>query len=190
MEVKELVKFLETHGFLQSFGAINGTHIYINRKGYHSINMQVICDYRHCFLDALVKWSGSVHDSRIFLNSSINKKLKNGEIPTCEKVLEERKDAIPVCWIGDIAYPWLTFLMNEYPVGAKKQKEKYFGYKLSSARIIIENARGRLKARFRCLHCAMDIDINILPQVIHSCFILHNYWEIKNGCPRKTFYHH
>ena len=26
----------------------------------------------------------------------------------------------------------------------------------------------------------MDSDLNALPQVIHSCFILHNYCEIKN----------
>ena len=37
-----------------------------------------------------------------------------------------------------------------------------------------------MKARFRCLHCAMDIDINTLPQVILSCFILHNYCKIQN----------
>ena len=71
--------------------------------------MQVILDHRYSFLDVLVKWPGSVHYSRIFLNSSIDKKLRNGEIPKCEKVLLEGHDAIPACLIGDPAYPLLPF---------------------------------------------------------------------------------
>ena len=60
-------------------GAIAGTHIEIkvpnedyrdciNREGYYSIKMQAVCDYRYCFLDAIVKWPSSVHVSRTFLN--------------------------------------------------------------------------------------------------------------------------
>ena len=70
--------------------------------------------------------------------------------------------------------------MKDYPGVRKHQRQKYFDYKLSSARITIENAFSRLKARFRYLHRVMDSDLNALPQVIHSCFILHNYCEIKN----------
>ena len=85
MKVKELVnKFLEIHGFPQRIGAINCTHIqikepnehysdYINRKTYYSINVQVDCDYRYCFLDLVVKWPGSVHESRKFLTLQLIK---------------------------------------------------------------------------------------------------------------------
>ena len=50
---------------------------------------------------------------------------------------------------------------------------------MSSAHIVIENAFGQLKGRFCCLKRAMDIDINVLPQVIMACFVLHNYCEMK-----------
>ena len=62
-EVKFITtKFLEVHGFAQCLGAIDATHIkikdprkhytdYINPKGYISINIQVVCDYKYYFMD-------------------------------------------------------------------------------------------------------------------------------------------
>ena len=74
----------------------------------YSINVQAVCYYRYCFLDVAEKKPGSVHDSRIFLNSSINKKLRNLETPKCEKTLVEGYEAIPTHLIGDLAYPLLV----------------------------------------------------------------------------------
>ena len=51
---------------------------------------------------------------------------------------------------------------------------------MSSARIVIENTFGRLKGRFGYLKRDKDIDINVLPQVIMACFVLHNFCEMKN----------
>ena len=60
----------------------------------------------------------------------------------------------------------------------KMKKSRFFGYRLSSARMVIECAFGRLKARFGCLRRDMDINLDDLTYVIHSCFILHNFFEI------------
>ena len=60
----------------------------------------------------------------------------------------------------------------------KMRKSRFFGYRLSSARMVIECAFGRLKARFGCLRRDMDINLDDLTYVIHSCFILHNFFEI------------
>ena len=68
----------------------------------------------------VVKWPGSVHDSTIFLNSSINRKLRNRE---CEKVLVEGRDVITIYLIGDPAYPLFPFIMKEYPGRGEKQRE-------------------------------------------------------------------
>ena len=72
----------------------------------------------------------------------------------------------------------LPYVMKEFSGGGKNDRERFFSYKLSSSRIVIENAFGRLKGRFGCLKRAVDIGINVLPQVIVACFTLHNYCEM------------
>ena len=45
--------------------------------------------------------------------------------------------------------------------------------------MVIECTFGRLKARFGCLRREMDINLKDFPAVIHSCFILQNFCEIR-----------
>ena len=74
-----------------AIGAIDCTHIrilkpslcqkgdeYINRKAYPSINVQATCDAEEYFTSVVAKWPGSVHDSRIFKNSSVHEYMKQG----------------------------------------------------------------------------------------------------------------
>ena len=77
-------------GFPQTAGAIDGTHIpilrpsgdsgsdYYNRKGFYSIVMQALVDYRGIFLDIYLGWPGKVHDARVFSNSSLYAKAQQG----------------------------------------------------------------------------------------------------------------
>ena len=69
---EESEKFEETRGFPGVMGAIDGCHIpikapgknpeqYINRKGHHSIQLQVICDTSMRFTDVFCGFPGSVH---------------------------------------------------------------------------------------------------------------------------------
>ena len=190
-EVKESTEmFYSQHGFPQGIGAIDGTHIpikktvenptdYINRKGRYTLNWQVVTDHQYCFVDVNIMWPGSVHDARMFSNSSLNQEFRDGTIPPCQRIIVEGKPAVLVCILGDSAYPLLPFLMKEFAHGGKNEREQFFGYRLSSSRMVIECAFGRLKARFGCLRRKMDINLDELPAVIHSCFILHNFCELR-----------
>ena len=128
----------------------------------------------------MIKWPVSVHDARVFGNSSLNQQFRDGTIPKCEKEIVKGELPVPISILGDPTYPLLPFLMKEFSKGGKDNSERFFDQRLSSARMIIECAFGRMKARFGCLRRGMDINLNDLPAVIHACFILHNYCELKN----------
>ena len=64
-------------------GAIDGSHIRItapsedeyanvNRKRYHSINIQAVCNANLIFRDVVAKWLGSHHDSFLLEASSVH----------------------------------------------------------------------------------------------------------------------
>ena len=90
--LKEVVDGFElTKGFPQAVGAIDGTHIpiirpeqspadYYNRKGYYSIIMQGLVDFRGIFMDICIGWPGKVHDARVFSNSEVYKKGMQGTL--------------------------------------------------------------------------------------------------------------
>jgi hypothetical protein len=192
-EVIELkTRFFQAHGFPQCIGAIDGTHIgiakpkdnptsYINKASNFSLNIQAVCDYRYRFLDVVIRWPGSVHDARIFSNSIINRKMASGTIPRCPAVIVPNEQAVPVCLLADPAYPLLPHVMKEFVGGGQTMQEQFYGYRLSSARMTIECAFGRLKGRFGCLRRNMDINMKDLPRLVHACFIMHNFCETRNN---------
>lgn len=84
---------------------------------------------------------------------------------------------VPVV-LADQPFPLQPHLMKPFPrrgpVGSLSQ---IFNYRLSSARCIVENAFGRLKAHFRILHKGLECDIDNVNTVIRACCVLRNICE-------------
>lgn len=153
-------------------GAIDCTHIeimkprrrdfpdqYVNRKGWHSINVQAVCDSETYFVDVCAEWPGCVHDSRIFTNSTLFHLMETEDMGIL---------------LGDQGYPSLPFLLTPYN---NPQSEAHIRYNtaVSRGRVVIERAFGLVKQRFRCLTRAMSLPLRRVCTAIVACFILHNY---------------
>ncbi|XP_052065811.1 putative nuclease HARBI1 [Mytilus californianus] len=68
--------------FPNVLGCIDCTHVkiqgpsedeatFVNRKGYHSVNVQAVCDYEGKFANICANWPGSTLDSHIFNTSNL-----------------------------------------------------------------------------------------------------------------------
>lgn len=83
--------FYQKRNFPGVIGAIDCTHVpiqnpggdtgelYRNRKGYFSINVQLLCDHKLTIRNVVASWMGSAHDTRIFNESLLKDKLE--ELP-------------------------------------------------------------------------------------------------------------
>ena len=188
--LREIVDgFLHRWGFPQTVAAINGTHIpiskpqysaadYYNRKGYYSVLMQGLVDFRGRFMNVNIGWPGKVHDARVFANSVCYKDGCAGNLfPNWKKTLKNVE--VPLLILGDPAYPLLPWLMKPYAdYPGITAKERNYNYRQSRARMCVENAFGRLKGRWRCLLKRMDYHIDNVPDVIATCVTLHNLCEV------------
>lgn len=181
--VNIMERFQRSSGFPSVIGAIDGTHIkirapvkdpnsYINRKGFHSINVQVVCDSRGLFTHCYAGQPGSVHDARVFRNSPVAPFLELAEeyFPNNSHL------------IGDAAYGIHPHMMVPFRNnGHLTIRQRNFNYCLSSTRMAIERAIGQLKIRFRILlDCLPLLDIKKIPEFIIACCVLHNVCLLQN----------
>lgn len=187
--LREIVNgFRDKWGFPQCAGAIDGTHVpiiaphqskadFYNRKGYYSVLLQAVVDHKLQFWDINVGWPGKVHDARVFANSSLFKKAQSGRLfPSWTENFQGVP--VPLTIIGDAAYPLLPWLQKPFAEGqCFTQAQQQYNYRLSRARMCVERAFGRLKARWRCLLKRNDHSINIINTIIVACCTLHNICE-------------
>ena len=187
---KVMETFEQKWGFPQCAGAVDGSHIpikapvsfhadYYNRKGWHSIILQGVVDSAYTFIDINVGWPGKVHDARVFANSTIFKKGEAGNLFPETRAKKINGVKIPVMIIADAAYPLLNWVQKPFPDHGTLSREKlHFNYRLSRARMVAENAFGRLKGRWRCLLKQNEGDIDKMNNVVAACCILHNMCEM------------
>ena len=68
--------------------------------------------------------------------------------------------------------------------------QKTYNYRQSRARMVVENAFGRLKGRWRCLLKRMDFKLQNVPPIVSSCVVLHNICEMYGDTCREEWIDH
>lgn len=82
-------KFMLKYNFPGILGVIDGTHVsisalpkaieraFVNRKGTHSINVQIVCNSDMVITNINARYPGSTHDSFVYNNSQVYTFLEN-----------------------------------------------------------------------------------------------------------------
>ncbi|XP_050517687.1 putative nuclease HARBI1 [Diabrotica virgifera virgifera] len=190
---------LRSRGIPGVVGAIDGCHIpikqpvrnandFYNRKGFHSIILQGVCDENGVFIDVNIGRPRRMHDARVFRLSEIYEYLtrENSILPANLHL------------IADSAYPLLLNLMKPFQDnGHLPEEHVVYNTKLSSIRSTIERAFGLLKCKFRRLKY---LDVNhsqIASRIVLAACVLHNFillqgnaalddYDIVNAAPNEN----
>ena len=105
--------FYKESRFPNVVGLVDGTHIeiiepednedvYVNRCNYHSLNVQIICNFECHIVNVSVRWPGSVHDSTVLQESLVKQYFKT--------ISDQPKELL----LGDSGYPCLNWLITPY----------------------------------------------------------------------------
>lgn len=154
-------------------GGAESAKEYHNFKNFYSIVLMGMVDAKMRFIWTSVGYPGSNHDSIIFRSTNLFTKLMEGYIlPTYTKLVEGTK--VPFMILADSAFPHLPWIQKPYTNAVLSEKERYFNYRLSRARMVVECAYGMLKSRWRVLHRRCDSNNETMKVKSLACIVLHN----------------
>uniref|UniRef100_A0A8C1UMA5 Putative nuclease HARBI1 n=1 Tax=Cyprinus carpio TaxID=7962 RepID=A0A8C1UMA5_CYPCA len=152
--------FFSIARFLNVVGAIDGKHVriqaptahehlFVNRKGYHSLNIQAVCDSDLRFLNCVARWPGSLHDSRIY------------------------QGIIDGVLLGDSGYPLKPWLLTPF-LNPTTPAQRNYNIAHCSTHNTVERAFGVVKRRFHCLHGELRMAPDRVCNIICATVVLHN----------------
>ncbi|KAJ4945805.1 hypothetical protein JOQ06_023483 [Pogonophryne albipinna] len=82
---------------------------------------------------------------------------------------------MPFVIVGDAAFPLKPYLMRPYPGKNLTHQKRIFNYRLSRARMVVENAFGILASRWRIFHRRINLHPKNVDTLVVAGCILHNF---------------
>ncbi|XP_064465442.1 uncharacterized protein LOC135376958 [Ornithodoros turicata] len=179
-------EFHAASGFPHAVGALDGCHFpvsppkqhaadYYNYKGWYSIILLALVDHLYRFRYINLGSPGRCHDAHVYGRSRLCA-LVDGEYFRSHVTTIEETPVAPVI-LCDQAFPLTTNLLKPFPNPPKETPQAVFNYNLSRTRRVVENAFGRLKARFRFVMKRMECRLPTAKRAIRAACILHNVCE-------------
>ncbi|XP_046976572.1 putative nuclease HARBI1 [Vanessa cardui] len=148
-------------------------HLFYNRKGYHSLNVQMVCDSNLLILNVNAKFGGATHDSHIWSSSRVELYMR-----------ELHQNNEQVWLLGDSGYPQRPWLMTPILNAVEGSREHRYTQLHVQARNCIERCFGLLKARWRCLlrDRVLHYHPRVASKITMACCVLHNI-ALQAGLP-------
>nr|CAH7743530.1 unnamed protein product [Callosobruchus chinensis] len=157
-------------------GCIDCTHValvrpneheerFLNRKHYHSRNVQIICDSNLNVLNVDATFGGATDDAHIWKNSEVQRHLRD---------LHQHGEH--VWFLGDSAYPLRPWLLTPIVNAEPNTPDEHYTNLHTTCRNMVERCIGVMKARWRCLlaHRVLHYDHHMVAKIINACTVLHN----------------
>ena len=169
------------------WGAIDGCHIpikcppgglqsckeYHNFKNFYSIVLMAMVYAKYRFTWGSCGFPGNSHDSVILQSTDLWEQLQEKEyLPNIAKQINGIE--VPPLILADSAFQLKSWLMKPYTNSKLTEKERYFNYQLSRARMITECAYGQLKGRWRILMRKCESLPEEVKIITLACMVLHN----------------
>ncbi|GJF00846.1 DDE superfamily endonuclease [Phanerochaete sordida] len=175
-------------GFPGCLGSCDGTYFrladkpgengyaYWCHKKFYALVLQAVVDNRGMFMAYEFGWPGCVQDSRVFTESDLwvnrEKYFREHEFILVDKGYPLTPFSIR---------PFTDFDLTNDPAEAARRKR--WNQQLSSQRIYVEHAFGRLKGRFEWLRCIPSHNKEEIFRILEALLILHNFLEARNDDP-------
>lgn len=181
--------FWEKWNFPNCLGAIDGKKIniqappvsgsqFFDYKKHFSVVLMALVDSEYRFRVIQVGDFGRTSDGGVYANSALGKGMERGSLhvpPSAPLLGAAHLGPVPFVMVGDAAFPLKPYLMRPYPAQDRTHQKRIYSYRLSRARMVVENAFGILSSRWRIFLRR----INLLPRhvdtlTVAAC-ILHNF---------------
>lgn len=186
--------FQKLCGLSGIIGVLDGCHIkinrpntrggdYMNRQSFYSVLLQGIVDDRGRFIDIFVGPPGKVDDARMLRASNFYADWQ-------DKMGEYRL-------LGDSAYTGQAdpfIVIPKCDDGTLTEDEQLQNSRISSGRVVIDRAFGRMKCKWRRVRDLQNTRLENVVMIIMAACFLHNMCigdnekceEHLQGCPRQA----
>lgn len=126
---------------------------------------------------------GSISDGGVWRNSDLAADLAAGNVDLPPPTpLPGREVPFPHVIVADEAFPLTTYLMRPYARRNQlTDEQRVFNYRLSRARLCIENTFGILASRWRILHQQFGVSVTNAKVIFKALVCLHNFIMSSNN---------
>lgn len=183
-------EFEERWNFPLCCGALDGKHVklkappnsgslFFDYKGDHALVLLAVVDAQYRFRVIDVGGYGRTSDGGILANSAFGQALRDGtlHLPPDQHITgADHRGPQPHVFVADEAFPLRRNLMRPFPGrGGLSPEQRVFNYRLSRARLVVEDAFGIWSAQWRMFRR----EVEVYPEVVENCVkatcVLHNF---------------
>ncbi|RXN10421.1 nuclease HARBI1 [Labeo rohita] len=189
--------FEERWNFPLCCGALDGKHVLIkappntgsqfhNYKGTFSLVLLAVVDARYCFRVIDVGGYGRTSDGGTLANSAFGQALRGGTLhlpPDRHLPGADHRGPQPHVFVADEAFPLRKNLMRPFPGRTLPRERRVFNYRLSRARLVVENTFGILSSQWRMYHRLMEVQPDVVERCVKATCVLHNFMRRSAEAP-------